>query len=129
MSTSSSPRTALVIEDNEPLAHLLRVILEREDFTVETVQDGRRALGRIAAGAPVALVLLDLMLPYVDGLQIIGHIRAQEGWEAVPIIMVTGKSLEDSIVRALDAGAQDYIVKPFQPNELRARIRRVLKTR
>ena len=74
------------------------------------------------------LVLLDVMLPYVDGFEIVGLIRAQAGWEAVPVLMLTAKNTERDTVRALDAGANDFIIKPFQPQELLARLRRFLKT-
>jgi DNA-binding response OmpR family regulator len=72
-------------------------------------------------------VLLDVMLPYIDGFEVVALIRARPGWENVPIVMLTAKNTEPDIVRALDAGASDYIVKPFQPNELLARVRRYLK--
>jgi DNA-binding response OmpR family regulator len=66
------------------------------------------------------------MLPYVDGFEIIGLIRAQAGWEGVPVLMLTAKNTERDTVRALDAGADDFIIKPFQPQELLARLRRYL---
>jgi DNA-binding response OmpR family regulator len=81
------------------------------------------------ASAPAPdLVLLDVMLPYVDGFEIIKLIRAQEGWQATPVLMLTAKNTERDTVRALDAGASDFIIKPFQPQELLARLRRFLKT-
>jgi two-component system, OmpR family, alkaline phosphatase synthesis response regulator PhoP len=67
------------------------------------------------------------MLPFFDGFQLVGMVRAQAGWETVPVIMLTAKTQERDIVRALDAGANDYIVKPFQPKELLARVRRLAK--
>jgi DNA-binding response OmpR family regulator len=73
------------------------------------------------------LVLLDVMLPYVDGFEIIGLIRAQAGWEGVPVLMLTAKNTERDTVRALDAGADDFVIKPFQPQELLARLRRFIK--
>jgi two-component system, OmpR family, alkaline phosphatase synthesis response regulator PhoP len=71
--------------------------------------------------------MLDVMLPYIDGFQLIAHIRAKPEWRDSPILMLTAKSQEGEIVRALDAGANDYLVKPFQPNELKARIRRLVR--
>jgi two-component system, OmpR family, alkaline phosphatase synthesis response regulator PhoP len=68
-----------------------------------------------------------VMLPFVDGYQLLAAIRAQDGWEDVPVIMLTAKSQEKDIVRALESGAADYMVKPFKPDELRARIRRLVK--
>jgi DNA-binding response OmpR family regulator len=71
--------------------------------------------------------MLDVMLPYADGFQVLAKMRALAGWEDLPIIMLSAKSQEKDIVRALDAGASDYIVKPFKPEELRARVRRLRK--
>lgn len=119
--------TALVVEDNEEIAFLLRFLLERERYHVESANDGRAAEAAIARIAPPSLVVLDIMLPYVDGFQIVQGLRARAGWETVPVIMMTAKSQESDIVRALDAGASDYIVKPFQPNEFLARVRRLVK--
>jgi len=73
-------------------------------------------------------VLLDVMLPYVDGFELIRKIREHPTWSQVPIIMLTAKSTEQHIVRALDNGANDYVVKPFRPGELMARIRRLTRT-
>ncbi len=75
------------------------------------------------------LVLLDIMLPYHDGLEILARLRAQPEWEDVPVIMLTAKSREANIVRALEVGADDYVTKPFQPDELLARLRRFLRKR
>ena len=77
---------------------------------------------------PPALVLLDLMLPYFDGIQILGNLRKNPRWSAVPVLMLTARTQEATVARALDAGADDYVTKPFQPLELMARIRRVLRT-
>ena len=67
------------------------------------------------------------MLPYVDGFQLVAMIRAKPDWQNVPIIMLTARSQEGDIVRALDAGANDYVVKPFKPEELKARMKRLLR--
>lgn len=125
--TSENKNTALVVEDEEQIAYLLRFILEREGFKVELASDGRAAQAFIANGAPPALVMLDVMLPFVDGYQLLAAVRAQDGWEDVPVIMLTAKSQEKDIVRALESGAADYMIKPFKPDELRARIKRLVK--
>lgn len=119
--------TALIVEDDEQIAYILRFILEREGYSVELSQDGRAAQQLISNMPPPALVTLDVMLPYVDGYQLLGMMRAHPGWQDVPILMMTAKSQEKDIVRALDNGASDYIVKPFKPDELRARIKRLVK--
>jgi DNA-binding response OmpR family regulator len=120
---------ALIVEDDAQIAYLLQFILARDGFAVTVIKDGRAAREAIVSGPPPALVTLDIMLPYVDGFQLVEEMRASAGWERVPIIMLTAKSHEGDIVRALDAGANDYVVKPFQPEELRARVRRLTGSR
>jgi DNA-binding response OmpR family regulator len=122
-----TPKVALVVEDDDQIAYLLRFILEREGFKVESAADGRLANDLVMNGPTPALVLLDVMLPFMDGYQLLAAIRARKGWETVPVLMLTAKSQEKDIVRALDSGAADYMVKPFRPDELRSRIRRLVK--
>ncbi len=118
--------TALVVEDDRIIVMVLEDILSRDGFDVQTARDGRQALDFLKTiPSSLALVLLDVMLPYVDGFELIKTIRQHPTWNQVPIIMLTAKSQEQSIVRALDDGANDYVVKPFRPRELMARIRRV----
>ncbi|WP_445010405.1 response regulator [Vreelandella stevensii] len=125
--------TIWVVEDEGDVAFLLRFLLERNGYIVEHAEDGKQALERIAPGASGGevpdLVLLDIMLPYHDGLEILARLRAQPGWEDVPVIMLTAKTREADIVRALELGADDYVTKPFQPDELLARLRRFLRKR
>lgn len=120
----------LVVEDDDHIGQLLKFMLERQGYQVHLATDGRAASAYIEANpAPPDLVLFDVMLPYIDGFELVGIARARSGWESVPIVMLTAKTLERDIVGALDAGANDYIVKPFQPNELLARLRRFLKNK
>jgi DNA-binding response OmpR family regulator len=116
----------LVVEDDPDIGKLLKWVLEREGYSVTLIDDGRKAREHIAAGVPSRLVLLDVMLPQVSGHDLLGDLRANPAWRGVPVIMLTAKSQERDIVRALDAGASDYLLKPFQPAELRARIRRLM---
>ena len=125
MAEAAAQRTALVVEDDPDIGKLLQWVLQREGFVVTLVGDGRRALERIAAGPATSLVVLDLMLPHVSGHELLASLRASAPWRTVPVIMLTAKSQEKDIVKALDAGASDYMLKPFQPAELRARIRRL----
>lgn|SRR5262249_22936021 len=123
-----SELTAVVVDDDQIIVMLLEHLLSRVGFGVQTAMDGRQAENFIETlPAPPALVLLDVMLPYVDGFELIRKIRQHATWNNVPIIMLTAKSQEQNIVRALDEGANDYIVKPFRPGELMARIRRLTK--
>ena len=123
---SPAPRTALVVEDDADIGQLLVFILEREGFLVTLMRDGRQALARIQQGDPTRLVMLDVMLPHATGHEILAVLRGNEVWKSVPVVMLTAKSQEGDIVRALDAGANDYMVKRFQPAELKARIRRLV---
>ena len=122
----AAPRTALVVEDDADIGQLLSFILQREGFSVTHLRDGRQALARIAQGDPTRLVILDVMLPHATGHELLQALRANAAWTGVPVVMLTAKSQEADIVRALDAGANDYILKPFQPAELKARIRRLV---
>lgn len=119
--------SALVVEDDEQIAYILRFILEREGFKVHAAPDGRTALELIASLAPPAIVILDVMLPHADGFELLARLRGQSGWQGVPVILVTARSQEQDIVRGLEAGANDYLIKPFKPEELRARVRRLVK--
>jgi DNA-binding response OmpR family regulator len=120
-------RTALVVEDDDQIVHILRFMLEREGFEVSTALDGRTAESLIGSLAPPALVTLDVMLPHKDGYELLARIRSTAGWESVPVVLLTARAQEKDIVRALDAGANDYLVKPFKPDEFRARVRRLVK--
>jgi DNA-binding response OmpR family regulator len=119
--------TVLVVEDDEHISQVLRFMLERQGYRVVHMADGRAAAQHVAEAAPPALVLLDVMLPYVDGFEIVGLIRATPAWREVPVLMLTAKNTERDTVRALDAGANDFVTKPFQPQELLARVRRYLR--
>jgi len=123
----STQPTVLIVEDDVHIAQVLVFMLERQQYKVVHVADGRAAVQHILSSPVPDLVLLDVMLPYVDGFELLGLIRAQSGWETVPVLMLTAKSTERDTVRALDAGANDFIIKPFQPLELLARLRRYLK--
>ncbi|RYE78783.1 MAG: response regulator transcription factor [Oxalobacteraceae bacterium] len=118
--------TVLVVEDDVHIAQVLTFMLERQGYRVVYAGDGRAAVQQIVSSPVPDLVLLDVMLPFVDGFEVLGLIRAREGWETVPVLMLTAKNGEQDTVRALDAGANDFIIKPFQPLELLARLRRYL---
>ena len=119
----------LVVGDNEHAAYLLRTLLERAGYSVVVSPDGRDALAKLASLEPVDLVMLDLMLPYVSGYQVLIEARQNPKWRRVPIVVVTGRTLEMDAVRALETGADDFIRKPFAPEELLARARRAIELR
>jgi DNA-binding response OmpR family regulator len=117
----------LVVEDNEHAAFLMRFLLERAGYEVILSPDGRDALAKLSELEPVDLVVLDLMLPYLSGYQVLIEARKRPGWADVPIVVVTARTLEMDAVRALETGANDFVRKPFQPEELLARIRRAIE--
>src|ERR687897_3134735 len=109
----------LVVDDDPALAEMLGIVLRGEGFDPAFVADGGRALGCFRDIRP-DVVLLDLMLPGMSGIDVCKLIRAESG---VPIIMLTAKSDTVDIVLGLESGADDYVVKPFKPKELVARVR------
>jgi two-component system phosphate regulon response regulator PhoB len=116
----------LIVEDEAPLVALLRYNLEREGFAVCEAADGEEALLRIAERKPDA-VLLDWMLPLVSGIEVCRQIRRAAPTRTMPVIMLTARTEEADRVRGLDSGADDYVVKPFSPSELVARLRAVIR--
>jgi two-component system phosphate regulon response regulator PhoB len=116
----------VVIEDEEDILEVIAYNLRREGFEVTTSTSGEDGLAKIDRGAP-NLVILDLMLPEIDGLDLCRKLKADPVTQAVPIIMVTAKGEESDVVLGLGMGADDYMVKPFSPKELVARVKAVLR--
>jgi two-component system phosphate regulon response regulator PhoB len=116
----------LIVEDEASLVTLLRYNLEKEGFAVCEAADGEEALLQIAERKP-DLVLLDWMLPLVSGLEVCRRIRRSQATRSLPIIILTARGEEADRVRGLDSGADDYVVKPFSPSELVARLRAVMR--
>jgi len=116
----------LIVEDEAPLVTMLRYNLEREGFAVDAAGDGEEALLLIAEHRPDA-VLLDWMLPLVSGLEVCRQIRRAPATRSLPVIMLTARGAEGDRIRGLDSGADDYVVKPFSPSELVARLRAVIR--
>ncbi|MEO8776752.1 MAG: response regulator [Candidatus Nanopelagicales bacterium] len=115
--------TVLVVDDELSLGKALVINLRARGYDVDLVGDGRSALDRAARGHP-DVVVLDLGLPDLDGIEVIAGIR---GWSAVPIIVLSARSTSDEKVDALDAGADDYLTKPFAMSELLARVRAAVR--
>lgn len=116
----------LVVEDEEDILELVRYNLSREGFSVTGVLSGEDAIEVVKEGS-WDLVLLDLMLPGIDGFAVARHIKNDKNLAHVPIIMLTAKTEESDMVAGLEIGAADYITKPFSPRVLLARIRSVLR--
>ena len=115
--------TILVVDDEANIIELARMYLQNEGYVVESARDGREALTKIKSLQP-ALVILDLMLPEVDGWEVCRKVRADSD---VPIIMLTARSDDVDKIVGLELGADDYLTKPFNPRELVARVRAVLR--
>lgn len=118
--------TILVVDDEEPILELLRFNLEKEGYLVCAAKDGAEALERVEKEQP-DLVVLDLMLPGMDGLEVCRRIRLIPKYQQIPIIMLTAKGEVIDKVLGLELGADDYMTKPFSPRELVARIKARLR--
>ncbi|MEO7189437.1 MAG: response regulator transcription factor [Vicinamibacterales bacterium] len=120
------PARVLVAEDDTDIAELVLRYLTKAGFTPERVASGRDALSSIAARLPDLLVL-DVMLPHVDGFEVCRMLRASDKTSRLPIIMLTARAEESDRIVGLELGADDYLPKPFSPNELVARVRALLR--
>jgi len=116
----------LVVEDDDDIRELLRYNLEKEGYKTNVVSTGEVALKKARSDTP-SLIVLDLMLPGIDGLTVCREMRADPATRHIPILMLTAKSAESDIVAGLEVGADDYITKPFSPRVLLARVRAVLR--
>ena len=116
----------LVVEDENDIRELIRYNLTQEGFAVEEASDGAEALDRIGRRAP-DLLLLDLMLPRISGLELCRQLRSRAETARLPIIVVTAKGAEVDRVVGLEMGADDYVVKPFSPREVVARVKALLR--
>lgn len=121
--------TILVVEDDAFMASLLRFLLERQHMRVVHVADGNAALALLDSQATFDAVVLDLMLPQVSGLQVLAQMRGRAAWAATPVLVLSAVDAGAEIARAFEAGASDYMSKPFNPEELLARLRRLLAQR
>ncbi|MBN1675128.1 MAG: response regulator transcription factor [Kiritimatiellae bacterium] len=116
----------LVVEDDEDILELISYNLSRENYSVTKAESGEDALEAVSARAP-DLILLDLMLPELDGLEVCRRLKANGRTRPIPIVIVSAKGEEPEVVAGLELGADDYITKPFRPKELVARVRAVLR--
>jgi len=120
------PTRILIVEDDPDIAQLVARYLDKAGFTTERAASGREALQTITERPP-DLVVLDLMLPHMDGLEVCRLLRAHDATSGVPVIMLTARAEESERIVGLELGADDYLAKPFSPNELVARVRALLR--
>ena len=116
----------LIVEDDPDIAHLVARYLDKAGFATERAASGREAL-QVLSSRPPELIVLDLMLPHVDGLEICRTVRSTSAIAAIPIIMLTARAEETDRIVGLELGADDYLAKPFSPKELVARVRALLR--
>jgi DNA-binding response OmpR family regulator len=115
----------LIVEDEPNIVTLLEFLMKREGFEVEVAADGEAALKAVADRAP-DLVLLDIMLPKVNGFEVCQKLRADPRWRGVKIVMLTAKGRETEITKGLALGADLYVTKPFSTKELAAQVKQLL---
>ncbi len=120
--------TILIVEDEKDIAELIAYNLKREGFRTRIAESGEKGLA-LAAAAPPSLILLDLMLPGVDGREVCRRLKAGEATRLIPVVMLTARGEDTDVVAGLELGADDYITKPFSPRVLVARVRSVLRRR
>ena len=116
----------LVVDDEDNIRELLKFSLEKNGFVVKEASDGEQALTVLSNYIP-DLIILDLMLPQIDGLEVCRRIKSNSNTAGIPIIMLTARAEEIDKVLGLELGADDYITKPFSPREVVARVKAVLR--
>lgn len=121
-----SDASILIVEDEPDIADLIRFHVEREGFRAQTVHSGRIAL-EVIEREPPSLVVLDLMLPDLDGLEVCRRLKWDNNTRRIPILIVSAKGEESDIVTGIELGADDYVTKPFSPKELLARLKNILR--
>lgn len=124
--SSGGKQVILLVEDDPGIAGLVRFRLEREGYAVRHASDGEQALKEFDNPDIPGLVLMDVMLPYRNGYELLGDLRAHPAMAGVPVLMLTSRGREEDVVRGLAAGANDYVLKPLRPAELMARVRKLL---
>ncbi|WP_413230067.1 response regulator transcription factor [Kitasatospora herbaricolor] len=125
--TAPAPASRILVVDDDPtVAEVVTGYLLRAGYRVDRAADGHEALARAAATRP-DLVVLDLMLPGLDGLEVCRRLRAGEGGDRLPVVMLTAKGEESDRILGLELGADDYVTKPFSPRELVLRVQSVLR--
>lgn len=121
-----SKKSILIVDDEEDVLELVRYNLTKEGYHTETAISGETAMEKAAVKRP-DLIILDLMLPGMDGLQVCKNLKNNSKTKNIPIVMLTAKGEESDIVSGLELGAEDYVTKPFSPKVLIARVRRILQ--
>jgi DNA-binding response OmpR family regulator len=112
----------LVVEDETHIQRLIKLILEKHGLHVDAVSNGEEALQFLSANDTPDLILLDILMPGIDGLQVLRTIKANANMKEIPVIMLTALAQETVVMKGIELGAEDYIRKPFHPQELVKRV-------
>lgn len=120
-------RSVLIIEADAFMARLLGFVLQRQGADIEYAKDGLEAMARLGQACDFDAVLLDLLLPFHGGMEVLARMRQTPGWRDVPVLIVSDLDKGEEIARAFRAGADDFVTKPFNPDELLARLSRRLR--
>lgn len=117
----------LAVDDEKAIVRLVQVNLEREGYEVVTAYDGREALEKVASERP-DLIVLDVMMPYMDGFEVLQQLKKDPETRDIPVIMLTAKAQDADVFRGWQSGVDCYLTKPFNPMELKAFVKRVFKS-
>lgn len=120
------PKTILAVDDEKNILRLVQVNLEHEGYNVITASDGREALEKIEAEHP-DLVILDVMMPYVDGFEVLRTMKSTPDTTDIPVIMLTAKAQDEDVFKGWQSGVDCYLTKPFNPTELLSFVKRIFR--
>jgi two-component system alkaline phosphatase synthesis response regulator PhoP/two-component system response regulator VicR len=121
------PKKILAVDDERHIVRLVQVNLEREGYTVVTAYDGKEALEKVEAEQP-DLIVLDVMMPYMDGFEVLQNLKKNQATREIPVIMLTAKAQDADVFRGWQSGVDCYLTKPFNPQELKAFVKRIFKS-
>jgi DNA-binding response OmpR family regulator len=125
-STPPPPRRRILVADDEPhIGRIIQLKLERAPYEVSFVSDGQEALEKLRGDDPIDLVLLDIMMPYLSGLDVLQRMKQIPHRQDTPVIILTAKGQDADRERAMELGAVDFLTKPFSPNKLLGRINEI----
>lgn len=121
------PKKILAVDDEKHIVRLVQVNLERQGYEVVTANDGREALEKVESEKP-DLVVLDVMMPYMDGFEVLQNLRRNANTRDIPVIMLTAKAQDADVFRGWQSGVDCYLTKPFNPMELISFVKRIFKS-
>ena len=121
------PKKILAVDDEKHIVRLVQVNLERQGYEVVTANDGREALEKVESEKP-DLVVLDVMMPYMDGFEVLQNLRRNANTRDIPVIMLTAKAQDADVFKGWQSGVDCYLTKPFNPMELISFVKRIFKS-